>query len=343
MVTSIKRINVSLEEVSEMLKSYKELDIKYIVGKPVHDECVGSKVYIWESPTHLHIIDRYGKRTNKTTEYVFAYDGTLKADLPEPGRCFAIMQKKCHILDLEGKYKDLSSSPLIWHRYDSLDVDYAIAYDINKAYFNAMKNDMPDTSVKPRMGFVEANEIGFRMGKTIICNDPDTNTSVPRIALVMVKEGGYADYIFPKMPTMFTPYITHMLNKFKECEKIVDEKERKEVKGIIKYSINASVGCIQNHNPFIRAAIVGYATQYIESLINDDTVYVNTDCIISTCKRDDIPIGNEIGQFKIEDEGVFHQQGANYCFEGGKISHRGPQVANNIYKMEWENLKIRRI
>lgn len=37
--------------------------------------------------------------------------------------------------------------------------------------------------------------------------------------------------------------------------------------------------------------------------MDENTIYVNTDCIVSVKERDDLEIGEEVGQFKLERDG----------------------------------------
>ena len=57
---------------------------------------------------------------------------------------------------------------------------------------------------------------------------------------------------------------------------------------------------IQRYNIFIRLGILYNAAEYIKQFQDEDTVYCNTDSIVSLKRRTDLPLGIELGQFKEE-------------------------------------------
>ena len=68
----------------------------------------------------------------------------------------------------------------------------------------------------------------------------------------------------------------------------------------------------------MRNAIIYYSNKYIKKFIDDDTIYCNVDCIISLRPRYDIPVGKEIGQFKIEHECEDFKYKMNGIYQWGK-------------------------
>ena len=155
------------------------------------------------------------------------------------------------------------------------------SYDLNSAFSYAMTKPMPDTSKEPRLrDLVQENEIGFY-------SDGGATTKV----------GAYAEYIFPLMPSPFTKYVENYYNK---KQKAKDKNER----NCWKKFLNIPSGMLHRKNIFMRNAVLYYAKKHIEEYIDDDTVYCNTDSIISIKPRTDLPISDKIGEFKEEKQNV---------------------------------------
>ena len=167
-------------------------------------------------------------------------------------------------------------------------------YDINSAFTFAMLNDMPDTSKHPReFDYVKDGEIGFDY-------DDDGN-------FTCLTKGHYARFIYPLMPTPFKRFADVWYNKKKNAKTPEDKQKAKNI-------LTHSVGYLQRKNPFLRAAIIYYSNQYIQSFIDENTLYWNTDSIVSKTRREDIEknIGTELGQWKLEHTGDFAYKGLNY-------------------------------
>lgn len=162
------------------------------------------------------------------------------------------------------------------------------SYDISSAYAFAMLNPMPDTTKEPRYNDrVKKYEMGFyKNGKA---------TTV---------EGSYADIIFPLMDSPFKDWVYKYYKKKVDTEKIEDEKLRKIERQKWKDYLNIPQGLLQRYNIFLRNAILYYNNIYIRKYTDENTVYVNTDSIVSLVPRPDIPLGDEIGQFKLAKENV---------------------------------------
>lgn len=68
--------------------------------------------------------------------------------------------------------------------------------------------------------------------------------------------------------------------------------------------------------------IVYYMNEYIKQFIDKNTLWYNTDSIVSTVRKPELDalLGNEVGQFKIEHEGRFIQAGTGYQWPDEKIT-----------------------
>ena len=150
------------------------------------------------------------------------------------------------------------------------------SYDVNSAYSYAMLQPLPDTSVEPRLNCIlKEGEIGFY-------NDGS----------ITKEAGAYVEYAFPLKIYNFDIYINRYYEKKKSSEG--------ELRKMWKDFLNIPAGMMQKHNIFIRLGILYNAAEYIKQFQDEDTVYCNTDSIVSLKRRTDLPIGTELGQFKEE-------------------------------------------
>lgn len=211
-----------------------------------------------------------------------------------------------------------------------------VGYDINSAYTWAMTQDMPDTTVKPgMMRKVGKGEIGF-------------------FDYEIVGEGHYAHYIYPRIESPFKRFAEVWYAKKKNAASADEKRRAKDV-------LNCAIGYLQRTNPVLRTAILSYANQRVKSLIDANTLYCNTDSIVSSVRRPDIEkdLGTGLGQWKIEHTGAFAfnhfttQWDLNIPTYRGKpknwfpkgwdlLKDAAPSTDQNIYEFDKESLRIRR-
>lgn len=195
--------------------------------------------------------------------------------------------------------KPFSASPFLWSnpKYDGKRIQGCISYDINSSYAYAMCQDMPDTSASPMVKHIRPDEIGF---------DFDGN---------ILETGMYSSYVFKKMPSPFKHFAEYY---YKKKAKTTGEEHQRA-----KDILNLAVGYLQRKNPFLRATIVGYANNRIKSYMDENTVYCNTDSLVSLKPRNDLSITDEMGDFKVEHKGDFAYIGMNYQWNNENPKYRG--------------------
>lgn len=170
-------------------------------------------------------------------------------------------------------------------------------YDMISAYAWGLLQDIPNTAVEPKYNAtVKKGEIGFYLNGDITFN-------------------GVANVVFPLMKSPFEKFVTKWfgIKKYGKGEEKIKAKQM----------LNFAVGYMQRTNPFIRNTIVNRCTNRILELMDENTLYCNTDCLVSKVKRDDLDIGANIGQFKIEHEGKFTYIGFNYQWNDEVPTYRG--------------------
>lgn len=312
---------VDFDEIQKHIKYC--FDYREIVFRAKEDnETFGIKAFIEDNLVYFKISYRYASHP---CTYVFRKDGVTQEKITG-SEAFRILSKyyKVPRVDTEicGRYEDggLSASPLLYSnpKYENQRVE-AIGYDLNSAYSSAMLQPIPDTSVQPKSKIIEeGKEIGF---KEIEMNG--------RMSLTPIFKG-YSIYVFPLMQSPFTKFVNTWYNKKKNAKNQAEKDKAKCV-------LNFCVGYMQLVNPFIRATIIGRCNDLIKSLMNEDTLYCNTDCIVSLKERNDLSIGNEIGQFKIEHKGLFAYKGLTYQWDYDLPSYRG--ICKSWFSKGWDLLK----
>lgn len=155
------------------------------------------------------------------------------------------------------------------------------SYDINSCFLSFLDYDLPDNKIKAEWRNVQSGEIGFidDLGYLKMC-----------------KKGEYARWIFNKKKY-------RSLSKFKHVmynERLKSESQ--EEKDFWKDCMVKSIGYLKYVNVFLRSAILNYAKARILAAMDENTIYCNTDSIISLKPRNDLDIGINCGQFKVEHE-----------------------------------------
>ena len=206
---------------------------------------------------------------------------------------------KVHKVIKDREEAPFSASPLLYYnpKYNNTR-NNAICYDMNSAYSWAMLQDQPDTSKPPMQKVIEDGEVGF---------GPDGER---------LSKGFYSRFVFKLIPSPFTKFV-ELYYKRKKNAKTRNEKRK------AKEYLNFSVGYLQNRNPYIRANIIGLCNDKIESLIDKNTIYANTDSIVSLVERPDLELGDDIGQWKVEHRGRFAYIDYSYQWNDSVPSIRG--------------------
>ena len=213
-------------------------------------------------------------------------------------------EEKKFPLILNGKHA-YSASPILGYNeaYNRTE-HYCYGYDLNSAYAAVLSDKIPDTYNMRPADFVGDGEIGIDM----------------REGLPLVFPGEIADYVFPLIDSPYKEFVREWYEKKKNAPKGSKEKQ------IAKEVLVISVGLMQNHNPFLRAYVVNMCNKKIKDIIDahpDECCMWNTDAVYSTVPLD-LEIGENIGQFKLEYQGMLRQVNNNYQkVDEHKTTYRG--------------------
>lgn len=173
---------------------------------------------------------------------------------------------------------------------------HVVVYDLNSAYAMALNDKIINTYMPRCSDIVGENEVGFF--------STDIN-------LRLRHKGEYADVIYPLMDSPYKKFVQKYYDIKNTAPKGSDERE------LAKQILVITVGLWQNSNPYLRAYVVNKCNEYIEYFLKkykDKICMWNTDALYCTEHIPELDnlLGNNIGQFKIEYEGMFRQKGCNY-------------------------------
>ena len=303
---------ISIEEFNKHLAYVKKY--KGIVYEP---RILGSPCYIANIVIDVVNIYLTYRKGDKTTTYSTRLDGEDPSNKITGLLAYQTICKYYKVPNMEkfewmekakrkvGERQQVSwvmasAVPLLYNNVEKSckEYDHCYGYDMTSAYGWALLQPIPDTTKEPRFyDEVKEGEIGFCMDGTVEYN------------------GGYANIIFPLMASPFEKFV----NKWFGIKKYGNKEESAKAKQMI----NFAVGYMQRTNPFIRNTIVNRCNDKIKMYMDENTLYCNTDSIVSLVPRNDLPIGSKIGDFHLEHEGVFAYAGFNYQWNHEVPTYRG--------------------
>lgn len=338
---------ISLAEMNEVLKYIKSNKSVYLRKKIDDEYFPSSRCWINVEARNMTVL--YRDDTGKVKNYAFDLAEGNTHNKRNPGTTLSTLGKYYKIPEIKDLYPDIAylcqpsdcfdekgrsgmkvEPLLMFNQKFEGKRTYAYCYDMNSAYSWAMLQDMPDTSHGLRVDdIVEENEIGFFDLRTENING-DVTTSY-----ILSEPGDYAHFIFPRMKSPFGRFVRKWYDKKVNAQ---NEEEKLGAKEMLNYCI----GCLQNHNPFIRCAIVNYCNNRIIDIIakerkkGNDFLYANTDCVTLTKPIDYLTIGNDVGEWKIK-EGYFAFRGCNYQWDLEIPTYRG--IPKKWFPEGWDILK----
>lgn len=257
----------------------------------IGDIDLGRYFFVTQKDTKLEILTK--KYEGVATTYIFSMDD--KHIKKNSGlRCFMQMSKYYKIPKIidEGWFKEqvdpttgkftLSTSPLIGYNKEGSGKEYhdCYEYDLNSAYSSVILAGIPDLWHPSEINFrgikVKSNEIGFMLDEQ----------------LTLVEPGNKANITFPMIEC--PKGLQEFVMKYYNIKKHSSGQEKQDAKDML----NLPIGYTQRYNPFFRAYIIHRCNQKIARLIDENTLFWNTDAIFTTKRRTDLDIGESIGQFK---------------------------------------------
>ena len=305
-----KQIIKSAEEINKMLslidyygltpikigrgQKYKSLE-SWKIGNNISKISLSQYMIIELKDTKIEITTRYYEYGVPTT-YIFDLNNEdifIRSGLDyfkEFSRAYKVPKADKYNIDRLNKYKDTennkyvcSASPILDYnrKYEKQLLENCYEYDLNSAYANTLLRKIPDLENPviakwPDQIKVNKNEVGFILDDT----------------LSLVNSGYMADIKFKLIdtPKKLKDFLIRWYNRKKNST----GNEKLEAKAML----NLPIGYCQRYNPFLRSYVVNTCNKVIKDLIDENTLFWNTDAIFSKVRRPELEIGNEIGQFK---------------------------------------------
>ena len=305
-----KQIIKSAEEINKMLslidyygltpikigrgQKYKSLE-SWKIGNNISKISLSQHMIIELKDTKLEITTRYYEYGVPTT-YIFDLNNEdifVRSGLDyfkEFSRAYKVPKADKYNIERLNRYKNTennkyvcSASPILDYnrKYEKQLLENCYEYDLNSAYANTLLRKIPDLENPviakwPDQIKVNKNEVGFILDDT----------------LSIVNSGYMADIKFKLIdtPKKLKDFLIRWYNRKKNST----GNEKLEAKAML----NLPIGYCQRYNPFLRSYVVNSCNKVIKDLIDENTLFWNTDAIFSKVRRPELEIGNEIGQFK---------------------------------------------
>ena len=200
---------------------------------------------------------------------------------------------------LDKEYKTDHFEWLNTHKISRFTWYRAIAFDMHKCYWSYFDKPLPGNELVGENRLANDDELGFNIEPKYIADKLEymitLNTSKNKIS----------KWVFKKV------YYKSLIDYAKYMEKaLIKLNKESEEYGNAKKSYEAFLGYLKRKNIFVRAAILGYSRDYMESFrmrFEDRILQMTVDSIV-TVDLDfgkNLPLGDHIGEFDIEHDGYF--------------------------------------
>lgn len=319
------RLN-NVKEFKHVLEKVKNECLNIYFRKRPFNEDIKQNAYIHESTSKYTITFKEGL---KAVTYEFDRDGnyliqtTPKDAVSAMSRSFRI-QRTSKIMHLAPE-KIESAEPILYKndKFDGIAVE-AFEYDLKEAYAQMLRLPLPDLNTAKYDVKIGKNQVGFyAVGEHLKCS---------------FEEGRVCQYVFDLMPS---PYIRWLERNDKKISKADTLEQRIELKSKYRFAI----GDLQNLNPFWRCIVVERCNQLINKYRDENTVYCNTDSIVSTVRRFDIENDTEFKWSLKRVKEIFKWQKGkmNYQWNDEIPAYKGPtkreiEYYNKTHKKKWDIL-----
>lgn len=318
-ISDVNEMNEILKEVSDICSTifYNKFDSKV--------DNLKWNAYIEDDDYKIKVTYKPFK---KAITYVFDKDGKYqtktepKNAVSQMSRAYKI-ERVQEILNIDPV--DITAAVPLYYKnmkYDGKAVN-AYEYDLSQAYAQMLRLPLPVTSSLKRNAKLVKGQIGF----ININND----------LLLIEEEGIECDYVFDSMESPYIKWIDNLLNRI---AKENNKNDKDDLKNVYRFAI----GDLQNLNPFWRATIVGRCNNLVKSYMDENTIYCNTDSIVSTVRRLDLENDKFNWKLKRENEVFKWQKGrCNYQWNLEVPVMKGPlkryvEYYNQVHNKPWNIL-----
>ena len=310
----------SINEFNSIIRS--QLDSSVWINKEPIGLNIGAKIYLYEIKSKAHLVfNEYTENGTHTLHYVTDLndnylDGYLKYIKSTSQHCAAISRAvKLPKLIKDKSEAKVQASGILWsnHKYQMTKYKH-YEYDMHLAWLTTfMTCPLPDTSKPMRTNdIVKAGEIGF-------LKDGYNNIEGRNWGDSVTFEGEYADYIFPITKAPNLAYFERLVSTIDSLDK--DDPIQYLQRIDLKSRFNEWLGAEQNHNDFIRVAVIAQTNKKIIDLINkyrDVLLFSVTDSLGSLIRLPELDNNKD---WSIKGEGYLYIDGNNrlYLDDNGYI------------------------
>ena len=323
--TKIVKLN-DVEAFRNVLKKVKKTCLNIYFRKRNFYEDICQNAYIEEKDTYYRVTFKPGK---KAITYEFDKDGAYLIQLmpKEAVRRMSIafkIQRTLEIMHIHPS-KIESAKPILYknEKFNGVAVE-AYEYDLSEAYAQMLKLPLPDLNTVKYDAKIDENQVGFyALGEYLYCS---------------FEKGKECQYVFDLMPSPYVKWVNRIDNKIKRA---INKNEVKELKSNYRYAI----GDLQNINPFWRCIVVERCNQLVLKYKDKNTVYCNTDSIVSTVRRLDIENDNNFKWALKREKEIFKWQKdkMNYQWNLEIPKYKGPykraiEYFNKTHDRRWDIL-----
>lgn len=325
-----ERVITDIDEMNKILKEVQECCSNIYFRKREQDELIRWNAYIVENGCSLTVTYKPFK---KAITYKFDLDGKrITATTPvnavsQMSRYYKI-ERTDKILDIDSV--DIPECRALLYKNPKYDgkATKAYEYDLSAAYLQMLRLPLPKTATMQRNKVIGENQIGF----------VEIDGSL-RLIESREEFDAECDYVFDIMQSPYIEFCDKLQNKI---DTETDDNKKTDLKNIYRFA----VGCLRNSNQFWRATIIERCNKLVESYFDENTIYCNTDSIISTVRRYDIEADTKF-RWKLKHQGAefkFQKGTLNYQWDLEEPAYRSQvkryiHYYNETHEQKWDILK----
>ena len=279
-------VKCSVKEFNELLKEVWNSGRKSFIclREPKEDEWISLRVFIWTTVSYIHMVANIDGRVKRYDCNLAVENSDDKGSNKTGADAYATLQKYYKAPDFDYQPFSYGIKPYRNKKYVGKRVPNCIGYDMNSAFSYGMLQPLPDTSRPLGPGVVESNMYAFDIDGTRM-------------------RSGYSMHRFYLMDS---PYKKFVETWYKRKKNPKNNQQKLDAKMVL----NASIGALQHHNCFLRAAILNNFNEYMQYIIRKYKNFIvssNIDSIVAIQRIPELDhrLSEEIGQFKIEHTGDF--------------------------------------
>lgn len=304
-LSTMKEVEDAIETVNE-----RSFASQFVFDRPSKNKFIAETCYIHETPARYNITCKLIKNRKNIT-FTFNRNGEpIKSDMTvasavrQLSKAYKIQDLKNLRFDELGEiiytedeslepvfrfenffddmkitgYKRIIGSATPYHFADFGRIGghtvKAYEYDMQSAYLQVLAAvRLPILKTLKFNAIVGDNQVGFRsyfkFGKY-------------KVLKFTYTKGEQCEFVFDL--TQNAPYKTWALKKMQEIQECEDPNLKASLKDIPRFA----VGQLQNRNPFRRCIVVETCNKIILGLEDENTIYSNTDSIVSLVERKDL-------------------------------------------------------